>query len=66
MDIEDEYHFLLVCDKFNNLRNKYVPRYFRNRPSMSKYVELMQMCMEDTTLCKNVAVYVYHAFKQRQ
>ena len=24
-DIEDEYHFLLCCHSYNDLRNKYIP-----------------------------------------
>ena len=36
-DIEDEYHFLLVCSKHNALRRRLIPRQFWQRPSMHKF-----------------------------
>ena len=45
-EIDDEFHFLLVCSKFQNLRLKYIPNYYRRRPSMAKFVELF-----DNTSC---------------
>ena len=40
-DIEDEYHFILICPFYNTIRNTYIPRYFRTRPSMFKCVQLL-------------------------
>ena len=40
-DIEDEYHVTLVCEQFADDRKKYLKKYFYRRPSMAKFVELM-------------------------
>ena len=39
-DVEDEYHFILICPFYNTIRNTHIPRYFRTRPSMFKFVQL--------------------------
>ena len=40
-DIEDEYHVTLICEQFVDIRKKYIKRYYHRRPSMAKFVELM-------------------------
>ena len=40
-DIEDEYPVTLVCEQFSDARRKYFKKYFYRRPSMAKFVELM-------------------------
>ena len=40
-DIEDEYHIVLICENFRGVRLKYIKPYYHNRPSMFKFVELM-------------------------
>ena len=43
-DIEDEYHVTLVCQQFKDLiRAKYINKYYYTRPSMLKFIELMQV-----------------------
>lgn len=37
-DLEDEYHFVLVCPFYNDYRKVYIQRYFRIRPSMYKFI----------------------------
>ena len=39
--IGDEYHYLFVCQQFENDRLKYIDEYFRNRPSMNKFIALI-------------------------
>ena len=41
-DIEDEFHFIFVCSIYSNIRSKYIKKYFFQRPSMFKFIELMQ------------------------
>lgn len=41
MDIGDEYHYLFVCEKFCNERNKYLKRYFNTHPNMFKFSQIM-------------------------
>ena len=31
--VEDEYHFILECDKYHNLRKKYIKSYYWRNPS---------------------------------
>ena len=40
-DIEDEYHIVMICENFKTLRRTYLKKYYYNRPSMHKFVELM-------------------------
>ena len=39
--IQDEFHITLCCVKFKSLREKYIQPYYYRRPSMQKFVELM-------------------------
>ena len=40
--IGDEYHFLFECNLFTAQRKRYIDRKYYVRPSMSKYLLLMQ------------------------
>ena len=40
-DIGDEYHYLLVCSKFDNLRKKYITKNIIKHPNMLYYTQLM-------------------------
>ena len=40
-DIEDEYHILMKCNYFVNLREKYISRKYYKRPSMYKFQKLV-------------------------
>ena len=40
-DIQDEYHVALICEYFKNIREKYIKPYCYTRPSMIKFIELM-------------------------
>ena len=40
-DIGDEYHYIMTCTFFNEIRELYLPAYFKNRPSVFKFVNLM-------------------------
>ena len=39
--LDDEFHFLLECPRYHDIRRQYVPIYFRLRPSMFKCIELL-------------------------
>ena len=54
-DIEDEYHFVLKCSKYQILRNVYIPNYYTRNPSMFKFIELLN-CDKVKTL-NNLAVF---------
>ena len=62
-DIEDEYHFVLRCSKYQILRNQYIPRYFTINPSMFKFLELLNSNKLKTL--NNLAVFITKAFQLR-
>jgi hypothetical protein len=39
--LDDEYHCVLECTKYTELRRKYINRYYYRQPSMLKFVELV-------------------------
>ena len=39
--VEDEFHFIIECPLYTELRRKYNPNYYYRRPSMLKFVELI-------------------------
>ena len=61
--LEDEYHFLIECPVYCNLRTLYVKRYYRVNPSMFKLVELFST--DNKRDIQNLATYVYKAFDER-
>ena len=55
-DVEDEYHVILICPFYNNIRNTHIPRYFRTRPSMFNFVQLLnetskQVLVKSSSFC---------------
>ena len=41
-DIEDEYHFVLICPVYSQIRQKYIRPFYYLRPSVYKFIKLMQ------------------------
>jgi len=39
--LEDEYHFLLECSIYTNLRCQYIPRYLRFKPNMHTHIKCL-------------------------
>ena len=61
-DIEDEYHFVIICTKYFDLRVKYIPKIYYTRPSMYKFLKLVNS--DDYTLLKKLGLFLHHAFKR--
>lgn len=61
--LEDEFHFLLECPLYSDLRKMYIKRYFWNRPNMIKLQELMSS--NNKNIIKNTALYIEKAFRIR-
>ena len=38
---EDEFHFVLECKLITDIRNRYIPIFYRNHPSMYKLITLI-------------------------
>ena len=61
--LEDEYHFVIECQRYNDLRRKYIRPSFYVRHNMFKCLELLQST--SVSIVKNLALFVYKAFKER-
>ena len=42
-DVEDEYHFILKCPFYTNLRHLYIETYYSSKPSIFKLVQLLSV-----------------------
>ena len=61
--MEDKYHFVMECQRYTELRKKYLSKYYLQRPSMFKFVDLIHS--NNIKYIKNLGTFVYHAFKLR-
>ena len=62
-NIENEYHFLLVCPLYRDLGRKYLKSYYCQWPTLNKFDDLMCKTNKNTIL--NVAKYIYFASQLR-
>ena len=62
--IENEYHFLMTCDLYKDLRNKYFKQYYRRWPTLNKFDKLMSSSNKTEIL--KLSKYVYFATKLRK
>lgn len=61
--LEDEYHFVIECPLYEELRRKYISKYFWKRPSMYKFVELINS--QNASCLRKLCIFIYQAFKLR-
>jgi hypothetical protein len=61
--VEDELHFLLYCDKYNELRDKYISKHCTNA-FMPMLPFLLQNDNKEIT--RSVAMYIFYALKTRE
>ena len=61
--IEDEYHFLLHCPRYNTIREKYLNKHLvlYTVISYSNFIEIMTA--KNVDLIQNLAYYVYYSFE---
>ena len=62
-NIEDEFHFILICPAYIELRKTYIHKYFHTRSSMYKLTLLLTSTKSKQL--KNNAIYLLKAFKVR-
>ena len=41
-DIEDEFHFVIICSCYMNIRKHLIKSYYYKRPNIVKFIELMK------------------------
>ena len=59
--LEDEFHFLLECKKYQNLRTMYIKRYYWVRPNVPKLITLLTS--ENVNECRKLGKFIKHAFE---
>ncbi|MES9883146.1 MAG: reverse transcriptase family protein [Sedimenticola sp.] len=62
--IEDEYHLILICPKYSELRARLIRPYFYRRPSAQKLVELLDA--GDIKTITNLTRYITLAMRLRE
>ena len=62
-DIEDEFHFILKCPIYNDLRVNYIKNYYYRRPSVFKLVQLLSV--NNVKIINNLGKYLYLASNRR-
>ena len=58
--LEDEFHMILECSLYTNIRKTLIPEYYRKRPSMFKLVQLFNS--EHDREIRGLAKFIYKAF----
>jgi len=53
---------VLECNIYTDLRTQYIPHYYRCRPNMYKFIDLLNV--ENPTIIKRLVVYIYKAFSK--
>jgi hypothetical protein len=61
--LENEYHFLLVCPKYRELRRKYLKNYYCHWPTLTKFKNLMSSTSNATII--SLSKFIYFATKLR-
>jgi len=63
--LEDEYHFLLCCDSYKDIRDRYITKYLSENGNLyQSFISIMST--GDASVVYDVSCYAYHAFKQRK
>ena len=62
-EVEDEFHFVLICNRYTDLRKRFLQKYYYNRPNMYKFILLLQKSKRKTLL--NLCYYLRKAFARR-
>jgi hypothetical protein len=61
--VEDEFHFVLVCDHYVTERQRCIPQYFRLYPTPDKFCKLMKS--NNKYILNNLSKFVLLACKKR-
>ena len=61
--IEDEYHFLMSCPLYQDLRNTFLPDEYVHVVNFHKFIQLMNT--QDVLKLRNIVMFIYFAFERR-
>ena len=62
--IKDEYHFLLVCPSFSDIRRQCLPSYYSRWPSVTKFKKIMTE--SQSSVVKRLDKFVFLAMDKRK
>ena len=62
--IENEYHFLLICTAYSELRKKYLKTYYYTWPNLQKFSNLLMS--KNVKELLNLSKYIYFASLKRK
>jgi hypothetical protein len=62
-DIEDEYHFVLICPIYKELRKAFIPHYYYNKANMFKFVELLTT--DNINTIRKYCMFIHKSFLLR-
>ena len=64
--IEDEYHFLLICPYYKDIRDQYLPAKYILNPNL--HVHKFNILMSNTTeiVIRRLLLFLYYAFEKRK
>ena len=62
--LEDEFHFILKCTVYYEIRSQLLSKYYWKRPNMHKFIELFRS--ENKKIVNNLAIFIYHSFIKRE
>ena len=63
LTLEDEFHFVLECQLYTDLRKTHIKKYFWRNPNVPKFIELMTS--NNVIIIKDLAMYIYKSFQVR-
>jgi hypothetical protein len=61
--IEDEFHFVMSCPQYDNLRDKYIAQRARMPQTTENFINIIQN--KNHSDLQKFAMFVYYAFKER-
>ena len=61
--IEDEFHFVLECQLYSNLRKTHISKYNWRRPSIANFLQLLNS--ENLHCIRKLGAFIHQAFKLR-
>lgn len=64
--VEDEYHFLIMCPLYNEIRIKYLSSALCKYNVVNNQIVTLLLGSTSETVVINISLYLHHAFKVRQ
>lgn len=61
-DIGDEFHYIMVCKCFDEVRKQYIPNFYRNNPNVLKYYSLFST--KKLSLLNNICKFISVIFER--